>query len=307
MAQQTVNGYVISVDIRKKKTLLVEGNSDRRILRRLAANCPGCKPENFVIDTAQTLKAPEELDEIGNRGKVLHTFEKLKQSEKFAVLVDREWDGLIADDGSWLKFKKPDDTERKYFTLGHSIENYGFQEPHFVQIVLSRCYDGLSQDSLSLVQKCFEKSLVMALAASKVIAEERLITRASSVFTYNDFAWTVEGDVALRIDGDIATRLLQRGVKDPSALLTKINTTYAKVPKASNSFPIPLYIHGHIGCEVIRCVIASKLADMGVTIPVVNQFAHEGAEAREASFREYLAGLSEIPSSLQRALDFISN
>ena len=38
MPQTSINAYVISVDIRKKKTLLVEGSSDKRIIQRIAAN-----------------------------------------------------------------------------------------------------------------------------------------------------------------------------------------------------------------------------------------------------------------------------
>ena len=308
MPQTSINAYVISVDIRKKKTLLVEGSSDKRIIQRIAANDPRCSTGSFVIDTAEFIKCPEGSDNIniGNKSKVLDTYSRLQEIEKFAVLVDREWEGLRNGGGGWLEFELPPSVDRKLITSGHSIENYSFEPDFFSEAIISRCYEFFSADKVSEIEECFSKCLLMALSLSEVLSDARMISKSSGIFRPSDFTWTAEGTLEFNLESGLLDRMTCRSILNAGEILERVNPKYEALLITFEFEPVKLYLHGHIGEEVVRAAVAAKIVSLGVPEESALIFFTEGKEVREGRLREFYSKLDVLPESLAAVLDFLA-
>ena len=308
MPQVSINAYVISVDIRKSKTLLVEGGSDKRVVQRIAANDPRCSTGGFSVDTAEFIKLPIDPDrsDIGNKTKVLETLSKLEGNEKFAILVDREWEGLRGEETGWKEFALPVMSDRKMVTSGHSIENYSFEPDFFSKAVLSRCYEHFNAEDENLIHACFSRCLLMALAVSQVISDAKLISRSAGIFRPSDFSWLTGDELRFEKDSGIQGRMADRKITNPAEILVRVQPTYQDLLDNFDCEPVKLYLHGHIGEEVVRALIASKVISMGIPEISASAFFTEGKEAREERLREYYSQLEDLPTSLAAVIDFLA-
>lgn len=307
MQKFSFNGYLISIDIRKTKTLLVEGSSDRRIIHRLAANETECSPGDYVIDTAEYIRLPPEVDwdNIGNKAKVLQAFSQLKRNAKFAILVDREWEGLRNSDGTWNKFEAPATCRNKFITSGHSIENYSFESDYFTEAIMAKCYESFVIGQADQVHSNFRSCLIMALAISDVFFEAQILARSQGLFRPSDFSWDAPNELALDHRNGIITRMTDRGISGAREKLDKISEVYQTLIGDFEFEPIKLYLHGHLGEEIVRATVASKLISMGVTETSADRFFTEGKEAREERMREYYSQLDILPPSLEKVINFL--
>ncbi|MFG6590629.1 hypothetical protein [Sulfitobacter sp. 1A12157] len=307
MQKPSFNGYLISVDIRKTKTLLVEGSSDKRIIHRLAANETECSPDDYVIDTAEYIRLPPEVDwdDIGNKAKVLKAYSQLKRNAKFAILVDREWEGLRSSEGTWTRFKAPATCGNKFITSGHSIENYSFEPDYFTEAIIAKCYEFFVIGQADQIHSNFRSCLIMALAISEVFSEAQILKRSLGLFRPSDFSWDAPDELALNDRNGLMTRMTEREIDGVREKLDRITELYQKMIGDFEFGPIKFYLHGHLGEEIVRATIASKLISMGVPETSADRFFTEGKEAWEERMREYYSQLEILPPSLEKVLNFL--
>ena len=308
MSKYTISGYSIAVNIRAKKTLLVEGTTDQRIVKRVAAADERCLDGSYVVDSAEilTYSMEDSKKDIGNRSKVLDAFSRLASNDKFAVLVDREWEGLRDIKGGWLKFQLPYTSERKFVTSGHSIENYSFEAEFFSKAVLELCYESFDTRHSVEIETCFSKCLFMALSVTKVFSDAKIISKASGVFGITDFEWTSSQELKLKERSYAQLELKRRKVLDTDGILKSVNLEYVQLLRTFCFKPVKMYLHGHIGEEVLRATISAKVIALGVDEKVTDKFFKEGDIARGLRLREYYSDADFLPGSLSAVLSFLA-
>ena len=314
MSQYTISGYGIAVKIRAKKTLLVEGKTYQKIVKRVAAADERCLDGSYVVDSADILKySREEIktkigtrSKIGNRSKVLDVFSRLESNEKFAVLVDREWEGLRDHKGGWIKFQLPNTSDRKFVTSGHSIENYSFEAKFFSRAVLELCYESFDARHSIEIETCFSNCLFMALSISKVFSDANIISRTRGAFSLTDFEWRFQRDLKLRERSALRLELIRRKVPDTDGILRCVNLEYVKLLRTFCFKSAKMYLHGHIGEEVLRAAISAKMIALGVDEKAIREFLNESKDARALRLREYYSEPKFLPDSLTAVLSFLA-
>lgn len=135
MTSYSLNGYGIALKLRSNGTILVEGRDDMEALQKVQSSINFGFQGKHVIDTPDIV-SDAVLEGLGNKVKVdaIHDYVVSLQGRgpnKLRVLVDREWDGLLNDSGEPLEWSPPVQGPSRFVTLGHSLENYAFDE-HFV-------------------------------------------------------------------------------------------------------------------------------------------------------------------------------
>lgn len=297
--------YRVAVDIRSAKTLMVEGVSDRRIILRSCASKKNLHEAKFAIDTAQIIEA-REGEKIGNKEKVLEVFELLRESGRFGIFVDREWDGLTDPvSGAWLPFTPANTGEEpKFFTSGHSIENYSFTLDLYRQAILSTCYDSVGDNSIPDLESSFQPALDMALAFSKVFRELRVLGKSKNCVTPDDFSWSGDNQLSINPAANFRNTLIDRGCNLPEDLVDRVLAAYSS-PGLPEGAPTSFYLHGHLGELVLRASLASKLRSLGVPAPVCQAYFNERPDMREMRLREYYANKEELPASIETAVSFL--
>lgn len=297
--------YRVAVEIRSAKTLMVEGVSDRRIILRSCASKVNSHKVKFVIDTAQIIEATEG-QKVGNKEKVLQTFELLRESGRFGVFVDREWDGLTDPvSGVWHPFTPANTGEEpKFLTSGHSIENYSFTLELYHQAILSTCYDSVGDHSMPDLESSFQPALDMALAFSKVFRELGIFGKSKSCVTPDDFSWSDDNQLSISPAANFRNTLVDRGCNLPEDVVDRILAAYSS-PGLPEGAPTLFYLHGHLGELVLRASLASKLRSLGVPAPVSQAYFNERPDMREMRLREYYANKGELPPSIEIAVSFL--
>lgn len=297
--------YRVAVDIRGAKTLMVEGVSDRRIILRSCASKKNYHRTKFVIDTAQIIEATEG-ESVGNKEKVLEVFELLKESGSFGIFVDREWDGLTDPvSGVWLPYTPANTGEEpKFFTSGHSIENYSFTLDLYRQAILSTCYESVGDNSIPDLESSFQPALDMGLAFSKVFRELGIFGKSKSCVTPDDFSWSGDNQLSINPAAHFCKTLNDRGCNLPEDVVDRILASYSS-PDLPEGAPTSFYLHGHLGELVLRASLSSKLRSLGVPDPVSQSYFNERPDIRDMRLREYYANKGELPASIEIVVSFL--
>lgn len=299
--------YCIAVDIRDSKTILVEGVSDRKILKRSFASDQRAQEANYVIDTAQMLQGPVGQERIGNKSKALEVSRRMLGNDKFAVFIDREWDGLLdTANGSWLPYS-PANSEGsvRIHTSGHSIENYSFVSELYCQSILSTCFEFFGENNTPELEACFDAVLKMGLAFSGVFRRLGLLSRCKGCILPSDFSWGEDGTLRIADTFSFSSILEERGCTLPEGLKSELMREYV-APSLPEESPVRFYLHGHLGEEVVRAALCAKIVTLGVPEEASLRFFSENNETREQRLRDFYANSPELPRSISLAVEFLS-
>lgn len=299
--------YCVAVDIRESKTILVEGVSDRKILKRSFASDRRAQEANYVIDTAQMLQSSAGQDRMGNKCKALEVSRRMFKNDKFAVFIDREWDGLIdTTNDSWLPYSPANsDGLTRIFTSGHSIENYSFVSELYCQSILSTCFEYFGENNIPELEACFDAALRMGLAFSGVFRRWGLLGRCTGCVRPTDFSWREGGKLEISDATSFSSILEERGCTLPEGFKSELMQEYV-APSLPKEAPIQFYLHGHFGEEVLRAALCAKIVNLGVPEETSLRFFSENNETREQRLRDFYANLQELPRSISMAVEFLS-
>lgn len=300
----SINGYAIAVNLRKRKTFLVEGKSDRRLIKRLLANLDAICHKDFVFDTAEIINSDDPMlnNARGNKSKVLVAAQRLADQEKFAALVDREWDGLW-DGQSWIQYSDPEQLRNLYVTLGHSIENYGFNPETFHRKIINRCYESVTRDDANAVVSSFPACVKMALAISQEALQTNSLGRMSGIIRYENFCWEDALNVTIVSSDRMRSEFNKRNLGDSEAYCADINSIISNGNLEDTDY-LHFYPHGHLGMEVIFSAICARLLSYGASDADVDILATESLENREIALKDHLESLPELPEPFNRIINF---
>src|SRR5690242_20019632 len=99
MTPYSLAAYKLAINLRSSKTILVEGSTDKKVLKRLFLQhqLDHSVKVNCLIDEISII-SDEMLSGKGNKEKIELVAAELKsQATKLNWLVDREWEGIDLD------------------------------------------------------------------------------------------------------------------------------------------------------------------------------------------------------------------
>ncbi|MEX0608476.1 MAG: DUF4435 domain-containing protein [Balneolaceae bacterium] len=243
--------YKSYVEMSNNSRLLVEGVSDK-IALTIAIRKNGIN-SSIEIDSAEHLIGFDEG--IGNREKIETVCEELKTralNSTFFGLVDREFREF--DIGKTLSdnLNTHYNDTYLYWTFGHSIENYLFNIDLIQEALIKSTKSPKSFDAINLLRESFDSVLEIAGAISLNLNEfDFSFSRVSSMidFTYFD---VVEENLTLDID-KYKNELIIRGISEAESNLFIVKfLENLELCKRSDTNHVSLYIHGHIGLNILR-------------------------------------------------------
>ncbi|MFU9135736.1 hypothetical protein [Erwinia tasmaniensis] len=122
----TIDSYITSLTMSSKKRLLVEGRHDRSHLYQLIYKF---NPTSKIkIDTAQDIKASDRAMSKNNRLKIEVIHSRVTRKDNISFLCDREFREFTFNDKIEDLLNSHYCNDSLYWTLGHSLENYFFNE-----------------------------------------------------------------------------------------------------------------------------------------------------------------------------------
>lgn len=253
-----IASYGLAVLVRSRKTILVEGSSDKAILSHfiLSRNYDACHHADYFVDEVSMIKQDPSLTGMGNKQKVLTIASRLNPA-KLGAVVDREWDSINLDN------LKPESFSQNkpgiYVTKGHSIENYWFDADAAISFLISAFPTIANQNFLNQINTRFPAILRFAAAYSVSAKESFAITRLSDLLTAQDLVWSGS---EYRIDPNFEQKAQSRGIS--GNFCEKINSK-AHANISSDQSLLKWVCHGHLGEEAIRCCIASTGLACGIS------------------------------------------
>ena len=204
-------GYRLAIKLRSKKTVLVEGKSDKSLFQRfIVSRAPN--PELADIDTADIFSG-EDVRGLGARAKIDRFIEELNDDDdlksRLVAFLDREWDGLIGDGDYFTDWSDPDQSENRWVSRGHSIENYSFSSDCVISYLEHFGHGVCTREICDNVCRNLKFLLAFAVAFSEIAFRRGIISRLGGILRYNDIA---VDDRGVRLDASLSDRLKERGV-----------------------------------------------------------------------------------------------
>lgn len=264
MSSYSLGGYAVAVLTRSSKTILVEGKSDRVVLKRFLLQAA----ENDhafmspVIDTVDLIRG-EDLSGLGAREKVKRVLQEAGDSRgKLAGLMDREWDDFCID--QLCTVSELSSQEPLFVTTGHSIENYFFECEVCLKVLRMRFAEHLDREKLEMVRASFPAALTFALGYSLAAARAQLLGRLEGLLAPSDVSW--DGS-AFALEPAYVQKMMARGVS------LEVAEELRNFVSASSSDPVVAGLgtsdkrrraHGHLGEGALWCSIARVFAAAGL-------------------------------------------
>jgi hypothetical protein len=302
MPTYSPTGYVVAVTIRRTRTLLVEGSTDKSVIARLTIELRNhglLNADDVVIDTTADIEnAPGAR--LGNREKVEYIHGLVGGLQRFAGLVDREFrEFQLAppiDHAPYHRVVPPN----LFWTRGHSIENYfhtlaivtATLEQHHPEHLPARYSDILAAAFPGILRACATICLA-ALGIFKLdrIREVKLI----------DF-WRIDPTGSVTVDvNELQAILAARGVSAEDLALFVGHWHYYSPLLAAADVVLSQWIcHGHLAESHLWCAVAALFRHFGMPDAVATQIAWgtKDAQFRTASERwcqSCAAGAGEYP------------
>ncbi|WP_350025810.1 DUF4435 domain-containing protein [Pseudomonas fulva] len=261
----SIASYLLAVKLRTKKTLLVEGATDKKIISHfiLKKNFTQNTSSDYCIDDA-SLVDDKTIGPIGAKQKILNIASKLNV-EKFRCLVDREWDGF---ETSSFKYKKIGHQSNTYVTKGHSIENYWFTSDSFILFIIHTHPTLVSEHYLQAVSDNYVAILQFSAAYSLACRDYAILTRADEMISYENLDWENNQFKAKKC---IDTKITERGLScDLSGKVNEYLSFTTKLDEAT----LQWMCHGHLGEQAIRACIGRLALQAGYEHSTIKSITH---------------------------------
>jgi hypothetical protein len=284
--QYSASGYPSAVTLRSKRTILVEGPSDKGIVTKLfmtLRRLQRASTDNLVIDTAQDV--PDASG--GNRARVEAMHATVGGSAKFAAFVDREFrnfDMQTVDDHAPRHAEIPN---YLFWTRGHSIENY-FSDSDFVIACLEQHYpEHLPERYSQVVSNAFPSilrsaaSITLALEPNDPAAlpSDRL-SRVSSIKQLD--LWRVLPDGSVEIDvAAFEAALTGRGFSQLQATaFSQRQAAFISILQRKDLSVSKWICHGHLADSHVWSALGALLQHGGMESRYATQIAWGNRQAQ---------------------------
>ena len=263
MSSYSSGGYLIALQQRSARTLLVEGKDDKAIIARVQqeivadAHAPNV---NFVIDTCDIAKCSGS----GMRDAVeaIHA-SAVAQGIPLAALVDREFREFELTDNSTRDILDCHHvlSSNMYWTRGHSIENYFLDVRFIVSFLKFQFPENLPGSLITAVTDHFDSVIVEAAVASLSARDAGLLSKTSGVCRPSH--WRRDNFKPKLSDDAIAERFAVRAAtpEQVAEFLTKMKfyrSSLHGLPRLCQWLS-----HGHFGRELTWTAVASLAEENG--------------------------------------------
>lgn len=292
------DAYSITIQLRTPKTVIVEGKSDKSLLERFLYE-NSISNHEVLVDTADMFSG-ENYAGLGNRQKVLTFWNSLEgdviASGIVAILIDREWSELDLSaypSAPWTEITQIGDFQ--FQTLGHSIENYGFN-PGFVTDYIKHFGSSIyTEKRLGIITDKFPQ--IIALSASLSISAERAecINKMKGVFSVDDI--NIGEDLQLK--PEFSEKMKGRGILTATEIVNEVNERYFEI-KNSLQGNAHLLSHGHLGEDFIWSCIAAIIISDGGDRSISRDLAFGRKDERQRCFFSWLV---KLPPADRRPID----
>lgn len=303
----SVNGYINSILRRSEKTLLVEGVTDASVLIRLLAETPQEKGSSPKIDTATIFEDALTAD-MGNKEKIIFLREAIrplidqhpKLKTAFATLVDREWDGLsfngVKLQGEW---HPPQQSENHFTTIGHSIENYGFESDFIIEYLKNSFPREITADFVRLLKHRFLAILAFGASYSLRARELSCIKRCGGILKLDHIDF--EGN-SFYLNDSFENALTSRGFQNSKDFLLGCNSATREFwnHNAAN-LPASWLLHGHLGLEALWICVGYLANEEGFGAGTVEQIVSGRRDERERFMHSWIT--NQLPPERRTPLD----
>lgn len=261
----SIASYLLAVKLRTKKTLLVEGATDKKVISHfiLKKNFIQNVSSDYLIDDA-SLVDDKALGPIGAKQKILNIAEKLKV-DKFRCLVDREWDGL---DPVSFEYTQTVRTDNTYITKGHSIENYWFTSDSFIQFIIQTHPTLVSEHYLQDISRNYTRILQFSAAYSLACRDFAIINRADEMISHENLDWD---NNQFKARPCIDKKINDRGLT--CDLSGKVNEYLAFTSRLDET-TLQWMCHGHLGEQAIRACLGQLALQSGYDYSTIKSITH---------------------------------
>jgi len=266
-----LKSYALAVRLRSKKTLLVEGVSDKKILSRIIKEEEINKggSEKCVVDDVSMLGREIDFGGLGNKARVERTASVFVNfSSKFNWLVDREWDDI-----DLMKIPNPIPCpvakDWGHRTYGHSIENYWFGSDALIAYLKMLHAVDLPSEYFVVLPNRFLFMLRIAAAFSIAASKLRIITSCGGMVGADSVEWLNSEYVPSSKLGCVAAK---RGIVEDltAAIMVELRRPDIRGLAIDS---LRWLCHGHLGEEMLRICAANLAAEIGVNSLVVDKIA----------------------------------
>jgi hypothetical protein len=265
----SITGYRNRIRTTRRRVLLVEGASDKTILRRLVYEATstggGQLPADGVeIDTAESLIAPA-LKGMSNRDKVERVSEDMLDPdaiERFVGFSDREFRDF--DDSSLSDLLAAHHVHgRLVWSRGHSIENYLFDLVTFSNAVKAVSFTDSYPEAIEIFGQIFGGVLRVAAAAS-LAGRDHEVQGLVAGSLKSDVIIVDTGTVSINI-ASWTTELERRtgGNRDLAQSIVEAYSTWIGLLTDADPNFVRWICHGHTGFNAIwvaysQCILVAS-------------------------------------------------
>lgn len=264
--QYSYGGYLAALKQRRRRTLLVEGRTDKVVWARVAAELPETCPD-VVIDTAEMINSQSPF---GNRG-IVEDIHRLAREQQLALAawVDREFRhfDFVATIRDSLEAHKVVDGNL-FWTRGHSTENYFFCERRIARFLRYQFSDRLPSEWEQALSAYFADVLRWAAALSIAAYESSCLHRMRDLLT--DASWRIASGCELQWS-QINTSLGARNVSDAIVGTIEARSRHLFAQFRVAELELAQWAcHGHVGENCIWSATAALLANIGADSRLVS-------------------------------------
>lgn len=299
--------------MRSRRTLLVEGRTDRAITLRVLlelAKTGALNASKIVVDSSDQISSSDPaLKGRGAREKVevIHELASLSTIELLA-LVDREFrefDISYPTIGDKSPFHIVQN-KSIFWTRGHSIENYFFLDTLFADCIRHHCSDTVDPALADLVVQSWTDLLCGAVGISFGLLKHSAITKMNGFPSVA--LWLFSATAGLTLDfGAIEAAALHRGLAPNDA--AAIAQSCLDWMTAAQSLPDAILrwsAHGHLGIQTLWAGVGRLALSLGTDPVTADQIASgmKDEKRRVASdlwAASTTAGADEFPATLWAA------
>lgn len=276
MSAYDLKSYELALQLRRRKTIVVEGVTDKRVLSRmfLEEETNSGKRRDCVIDEISLLSREKSFSGAGNRDRVIATgLHFAGVTDKLKCLVDREWDGV---DLKILQDPHPSAPTPiwGHLTHGHSIENYWFTASAACSFLRMQYGAELKGEFFIEFARRFESMLRISAAFSLAAKRLNVITTCQRGLLKAEHVVWVGGcyvpTPALALAGT------SRAIADDLTIATQAEMNRADLAALSMT-TIQFICHGHLGEQMLRACAANLAQEFG---------SKDIAEAVERGFQD---------------------
>jgi hypothetical protein len=262
MNSYDLRSYELAVLLRTRKTIVVEGVTDKRVLARMLLEEESISGSlrDCVIDEVSILSREASFSGLGNRQKVINTGVHLSGvTPKLKCLVDREWDGVNLDN---LQDPHPPVSAPAwgYITHGHSIENYWFTVSAACSFLKMQYGAELHGDFFVKLTERFESMLRISAAFSLAAKRLNIITTCQKGLLKTDHVIWLNG--AYLPTGQLTLAGRQRLIG--ADLMLEIQVELERADFSALSLKTVQWLcHGHLGEQMLRVCAANLAKELG--------------------------------------------